>query len=230
VSVSPQGAFAECITAGCPQPTQCFVQGCPQSPQIPMTATLSWAVVSGASGCSWSSNDIDFMSSAPNPLGNTTQVTVPVSTNTVPGTTYTYTLNCTVPAGTVPSTATTLSASTSLTVWPAATVTAAATGTTNVWSVNWTPPAGATGCNLTAYRLVPDLAGIPTPPPPYQQQSTFGTLSGTLSGNGPTTAPLPVPTTYGATYTGNSNDGTVYFTASCTSGASPQTTSVFVSE
>src|SRR5262249_3392569 len=97
LSASPQYMFAQCTVPGCPQP-----------PQVPSTATLSWAVVSGASNCTWTSpEDNNFTKpTVPAAPGKPSSVTVGPFPNPGPtagGKTYSYKLTCNVPAGTVPS-------------------------------------------------------------------------------------------------------------------------------
>jgi hypothetical protein len=81
----------------------------PQSFNQGHSATLSWAINAGDTGCTWSTNDTFFTQANPVTSGST--LVNPQNTGT-----YYYTLMCTVPAGTVPPPATTMSATTYLTV------------------------------------------------------------------------------------------------------------------
>jgi hypothetical protein len=197
LSASAQYLFAKCVPPGCP----------PQ--QNPSTATLSWALVSGAS-CGWNSNDSYFMAHQPN-LANSHAIVGPF-TDPGTGTTYTYTLNCTgLPVGTMPGGGTTMSVSTNVTVWPAVVVTPSAQSVVanNSVQVNWTPPAGATACTLA-----------------FSGQGSWNSGSKTFL-PGPATSP---PATYAASYQAVSKDVSkgVTFYATCTAGASAGVKSITV--
>jgi hypothetical protein len=202
LSVSPQYMFGQCLAPGCP----------PQ--QNPSTATLSWALLKGASNCVWTgTTDPNFKPSPPkpNPLA-TPSVTVGPFAAPPPGSpapTYTYTLTCNVPAGTMPAGGTTMSVSTYLTVWPAIAVTTSAQSVVAGQSVqvNWTPAAGATACTLAS-----------------SGQGSFNSGSTTFV-QGPATG-----TPYAASYLTSVHDVSkgVTFAATCTAGASAGIASITV--
>jgi hypothetical protein len=105
------------------------------------------------------------------------------------------------------------SATTYLTVWPAVTVQTTPSGVVTAGTpvtIKWTPPWGATGCNLITSGN--NLAGF----------------TGQKSGNG--LPPQPPPTPYQASYTPNGADegSTVTFTAYCAAGASAGIASITV--
>jgi len=203
LSVSPQYMFGQCLAAGCP----------PQ--QNPSTATLSWAL-NGASHCAWTgTTDPSFKPSPPKPDPLATpSVKVGPFAAPPPGSpapTYTYTLTCNVPAGTMPAGGTTMSVSTYLTVWPAIAVTTSAQSVVAKQSVQvtWTPPTGATVCKLTE-----------------NGQGAF-TAGSVTSVSGPATNP---PTPYVASYLTVPQDVSkgVTFAATCAAGASAAVASITV--
>jgi hypothetical protein len=97
LSASPQYVSVQCAAQACPQPPA-------QLP--PLIATLSWALASmpppGDTNCALTSNsDSYFNSNPPNLSGNNPPTFWTVEQGLVlPGTTYTYTLKCNVPAAT----------------------------------------------------------------------------------------------------------------------------------
>jgi hypothetical protein len=203
--------------------TLCYPQQCPQlPPQVTpevMTATLSWALVNdpNLNSCSWSGNGTTapgFNVSPPSVSGTGSPPMVTGSAAVGPftppppgpGSTaaiYTYELTCNVPATTVPTGVPTFSAFTYLTVWPQIGVQATPSGAVaplNPVTITWTPPAGATGCNLITSG---------------NNQAGF---TGTTTVNGPTDG----TTQYPASYIPNGADvgHGVTFTAYCAAGAS----------
>jgi hypothetical protein len=170
---------------------------------------ITWTPPTGATGCTLITNGSEGNAGLSGTTSGNSGGTAYYTPNAADqGTTVTFTAYCAAGAS---------AGVASIVVLAPVVVTTTNIDTTD-WYVNWTPPDGAIGCTLSAYRLV----GMPP-----QQQNTYGTLSGTQAGNGAASGPA---TTYQASYAGNSNDGTVYFTASCNSGAAPGTTSVNVPE
>src|SRR5262249_25746736 len=73
----------------------------PQSVGPSGSATLSWAVSSIATNCSWNSTDPHFLPGPPVGSGGTTTAPAAPRTKLVHAGTYSYVLPCSVPAGTM---------------------------------------------------------------------------------------------------------------------------------
>jgi hypothetical protein len=197
-------------TANWPPPVSISVSVSPQLVANTGATTVSWALndssVVPLTPCTLSSNDPTFNALYPpgSPqLSPTGSGSLPDGPWTAAGVSYSYTLTCPVPVGTV-KTGNTMSVSTHLTIWPAVLVTTSAQSVTvgNSVLIDWTPPAAATGCTLIS--------------------NGHGILSGTTTPSG--------PTPYVASYQAAQADvaSGVTFTANCTAGASPGVASITV--
>jgi hypothetical protein len=118
------------------------------------STNIAYGLNGNVSGCTVTSDDPTFSTLQPQGSGSTPGGAGspggawPASAVTQ---TYTYTLMCNVPLGTVANNGTTMSVVTHLTVWPTVTVTPASSSVVAGTSVeiDWTPPGGALNCVLT---------------------------------------------------------------------------------